>query len=47
MIFHVSILRPWEGFKVKISDKEAQELISAIIKTAEDNGLKIRKKPKK
>ncbi len=47
MFFHLSILRPWEGFKMKLSIKESEELVQAIIKTAEDVGLKIRKKPQK
>lgn len=32
---------------MKISDKDANKLIKAIIKTAEDNGRRLRKKPQK
>lgn len=32
---------------MKISDKEVNELVNAIIQTAQENGRKIRKKPQK
>lgn len=35
------------GVTMKISDKDAQKLIEAIIRTAEGNGRRIRKKPQK
>lgn len=35
------------GIHMKISNKEAEQLVHAIIKTAQNNGLKIRRKAQK